>query len=102
VPSFDSGDVDALKNLAGSFANHPDDWNNGCEQTSPCGWVNNSPDMYPDEVRHLLQANQTLLFTYNPGDCLECNPWLIPSGCVATYWLDENNRDLSVVCPAVR
>lgn len=111
VSGFDADAEKALNNLARSFTNHDSAWDAPkCIFDEPCGWANNSPSMYPDEVRSTLQNNQKALFTYNPsvcgrtvlGDPNPCKPWFIPSGCVATYWLDKNQRDLNIKCPSVR
>ncbi len=90
---------DAMRGMAAIFQEHPPSWNQGCAYDRPCGWANSS--LYLIEVQEHLQANQTALFTYNPN-FLAGNPWLIPSGCVYTNWLDKNNRDLSFICDPVR
>jgi RHS repeat-associated protein len=93
VVGFDSIAEDAMRGMAAILQEHDPSWNQGCAYDRPCGWGNSS--LYSIEVQEHLKANQAALFTYTN----DLNPWLIPSGCVSTYWL---NGVLSEPCPSVR
>ncbi|MCW5874154.1 MAG: hypothetical protein KIS88_05860 [Anaerolineales bacterium] len=79
--------------LGASISNHPVNWEVGCVSSSPCGWGNNTADMFPEAVREHLHLNPTASFTYWPATNNynpSVNSFFIPSGCMVRFWLAGN------------
>jgi hypothetical protein len=89
ISGFGANDEAAMINLSVQFEDHPSEWDGQClDESSPCGWGNNSESIYPDlEFRQYLHTQKAGMFVYTPGG-LNDN-FFIPSSCVVHHVIDQ-------------
>jgi RHS repeat-associated protein len=86
---YNNPNVNNLRKISQDYKNPPMAWIQGMDMTRPYGWANIS--IYSKDQQDTLLKDTKKLFAVLSGVPSK-NTWIIPSGCVAKYWLDDDPK----------